>query len=86
MKVLFYGNLLEYTNNEKSYETADCSSILDVIDKLGAHYGEHFKDFILDKETCFFLINGKGLMFTGGLNTKLNPDDKIELLPFAHAG
>ena len=90
MKVLFYGNVLEYTNGEKSYEppghSANCSTVRDLINILSSHFGDGFLDFLLGEETCFFLINGKGIMMSGGLDTKLNPGDKIEVLPFAQAG
>jgi len=60
--------------------------VRDLINILSGHFGEDFQDFLLGKETCFFLINGKGIMMSGGLDTKLNPGDKIEVLPFAQAG
>ena len=86
MKVLFYGNVLEHTNGKQFCDVKDCSSIRELVNALGGHFGEHFKGFLLGSETCFFLVNGKGLMMTGGLDTKLNPGDKIEVLPFADAG
>ena len=86
MKVIFYGKVLDYTNSDKYYEAHDCSCIRGLIDTLGEHYGERLKEFLLGEETCFFLINGKGLMMTGGLNTQLQPGDKVEVLPFANAG
>ena len=86
MKILFYGNVLDCTNGEKSFEAIDCVNLHELVDKLGGHYGERFKEFLLGEKTCFFLVNGKGIMMTGGLNTKLNPQDKIEVLPFADAG
>jgi len=86
VKVLFYGAVLQYTNGENFFELNDCSTVRDLVSKLGGHFGERFRIFLLGDETCFFLINGKGLMMTGGLDTKLYPDDKIEVLPFAEAG
>jgi molybdopterin converting factor small subunit len=87
LKVLFYGDALEYTNGDKSFDfTGDNLNLQKLIDKLSDHYGECFQNFLLGDETCFFLINGKGIMMTGGLNTKLNRDDKIEILPFVKAG
>ena len=86
MKVLFYGNLLEYTNSEKVYEVYDCSSVRELICKLGAHFGEKLKVFLQGDDNCLFLVNGKGLMMTGGIDTKLVQGDKIEVLPFADAG
>jgi molybdopterin converting factor small subunit len=60
--------------------------VRELISKLGSHFDERFKEFLLGEETCFFLINGKGLMMTGGLDTKIKAGDKIEVLPFAQAG
>jgi molybdopterin converting factor small subunit len=86
VKVLFYGNLLDQTQGDRSHETKNVSSIKELVDELGIHYGGSFKEFLLGNETCFFLVNGKGIMMTGGLNTGLKPDDRIEVLPFAEAG
>ena len=86
MKVLFYGGVLDYTNGEQLYEAQNCSNIHELIDKLSEHYGERFNRFLLGAETCFFLLNGKGLMMTGGLFTKLQTGDKIEIIPHADAG
>jgi molybdopterin converting factor small subunit len=86
MKVLFYGNVLDYTNSERSFEINRCLNVSELIDKLAERYGERFKEFLIGEETCFFLVNSKGIMMTGGLDTKLQPDDKIEVLPFAEAG
>ena len=90
MKIIFYGSILEYTNNEKSYEPSDnggnIATVRELIENLCLRYGEQFKEFLLGEETCFFLVNGTGLMMTGGMNTKLQCGDKIEVLPFADAG
>ena len=90
MTVLFYGSVLEYTNGEKSYEVPDisagCSNVRDLAGKLGDHFGKRFQNFLLRDEKCFFLINGSGIMMTGGLDTKLHPGDRIEVLPIAQAG
>ena len=86
MTVNFYSIVLDYTDGENSFITENCSTVRDLIEKLTCRFGENFKKFLLGDETCFFLVNGRGLMMTGGLDTPLNPDDKIELLPFAQAG
>jgi len=86
MIVLFYGSVLDFTNGEKLLNINDCSSIRTLIDKLSGQYGKNFEDFLLGNETCFFLVNGKGIMMTGGLDTILKPGDKIEVLPFTEAG
>ena len=86
MNVLFYGNVLEYTNNEKFFDAKNCTNVRGLINELGGHYGKRFKEFLLGRETCFLLVNGRGIMMTSGLDTGLHPDDKVEVLPFAEAG
>jgi len=57
-----------------------------LIDELGSCFGPRFQAFLLGDETCLFLVNGKGILSTGGLDTGLVPGDKIEILPFIEAG
>jgi len=86
MIVLFYGKTLEYTNGVKLFKIETCAGIRELINQLGVFYGERLKEFLSGSETCFFLLNGKGIMMTGGLDTKLQFGDKIEVLPFMDAG
>jgi len=86
MTVLFYGNALQHTGGEQSFTAQESTSVRTLIDELGAHFGQGFKDFLLGEETCLILVNGKGLMPTGGIETALSPGDKIEVLPFVEAG
>jgi len=87
MKVSFFGSACEYTHGEKSYEfPADCLSVRDLIDRLGGRFGEDFRNFLLGNETCLFLVNGKGLAMSGGLDTELHSGDKIEVVPFINGG
>jgi len=86
MKVLFYSNLLEYTSGEKSYEIEGCARVRELIGAVSDHYGEKLKEFLLRDDTCLLLVNGKGIMMTGGLDTKLSENDTIEILTLAEAG
>ena len=86
MTVLFYGSVREHTNNEKSIEIETANCLHALIDILGKHFGEQFKDFLLEDKTCFFLVNGSGIISTGGLKTPLKSNDKVEVLPYADAG
>jgi len=86
MTVRFFGNVLEYTNGVKGFESENSPSIRALIDELGVRFGEGFKEYLLGDETCFFLVNGKGIMMTGGLNTELQPGDKIEILTVVGGG
>jgi len=86
MTVWFYGNALDYVNGKQSFEAQNSTSVRELIDELGGRFGEKFKEFLLGEGTCLFLVNGKGLMLTGGLDTRLQHGDQIEVLPFVVAG
>jgi len=87
MTVSFYGGIKEkFTADEKSLEMNGVGSVRSLIDSLGEKYGDKFKDFLLGSGTCFFLVNGSGIMTTGGLATKLSPGDKVDVLPFVDGG
>ena len=85
IKVIFFGLVKKQTNCPSiEMETAETLSIL--IDNLGEKFGATFKEYLLADDTCFFLINGKSIINTGGLNTPLKPEDKVEILPVVEAG
>ena len=86
MTVHFYANVQEFTQGQKSLEITEAENLHALIEVLGKHFSEDFKTFLLADKTCFFLVNGNGIMSTGGLKTPLRPDDKIEVLPFADGG
>jgi molybdopterin converting factor small subunit len=86
MKVLFYGSVQENTCDEKELEVGNVLCVRALIDLLGERFGEHFKEFLLADNTCFFLVNGNGIMTTGGLDTPLQSDDTVEVLPFVEGG
>ena len=90
MKVLFYGNVQEYTSGEKSFEPGFKAgieqSVRTLIDLLGERFGARCKEFLLGEHSCFFLVNGKGIMTTGGLGTPLHAGDTVEVLPSVGGG
>ena len=86
MNVLFYANILDYTSGNKSFEAEETQNIGSLIDQLGKKFGDKFREFLLGDKTCFFLVNGKGIMTTGGLKTPLQQGDKIEILPHVGGG
>ena len=86
MTVLFYGDAIKHAKGAESFAALGSTSVRGLIDELGAHFGQAFKDFLLGDETCLILVNGKGLMPTGGIDTPLSPGDRIEILPFVEAG
>ena len=88
MIVSFYSKVKEYTNGENTYSPASNihTTLRELLDELVLHYGERFEAFIYGSETCLFLVNGKGIKLSGGLDTPIKPGDKIEILPFVEAG
>jgi len=85
MTIQFFSGILEYTNGETIFEPGPCKDMRGLVDALSARYGERFA-MLIDRNECFFLVNGKGVMATGGLNTPLSPGDRIDALPFVDAG
>ena len=86
MIVTFYGAITQYTNGDKSYTPKTHTTLRGLIEELGKYYGEQFVSFVNGNETCIILINGKGIMLSGGPDSILNSGDKIEILPFVDAG
>jgi len=85
MTVTFFGSVLERTNGETAYEAEHCASLKELCDVLVSRYGEPFNE-LFQSGDCFFLVNGMGVLKTGGFKTVLNPDDRIDVLPFVDAG
>jgi len=88
MKVTFYGRISEYTNGDKTFAPGELSppTLRGLLDELCSFYGERFKSFINGNETCLILLNGNGIAFSGGLDSPIGPDDKVDILPFVDAG
>ena len=85
LKILFYESVQNHSKCE-SLEAEVVETLRDLINQLGERLGESFKDYLLGEDTCFFLVNGRSILRTGGLNTPLEPNDKIEILPIVEAG
>jgi MoaD family protein len=85
MEVLFYESVQNYSSC-KSVEMKHVETLQVLIDELGNKFGKEFREYLLGEETCFFLVNGKSIMRTGGLKTPLKKGDKIEILPHVDAG
>ena len=86
LKVIFSGPIKKYTNGEGFYEPEGCSTLRGLFDELSRRYGEGFDSFITGNDACLILVNGKGTMMSGGLDSPLAQGDKIEILPVVIAG
>jgi len=86
VKVLFHGSVQELTHGEPSHETAEVRDVRGLIDELGESFGAAFREFLVGDQTCFILVNGNGLMMTGGYDTPLHNGDTVDILPFITEG
>jgi len=86
MTVLFHGNVREYTSDAESLEVGGARSVRELIALLGERYGAEFGAFLLGDDTCMYLVNGSGILTTGGLDTPLTSGDTVEILPFVDGG
>jgi len=86
MTVSFNGPIKKYTGGESSYSPVCCSSLRGLIVELSDRYGEGFVSFINGTGSCLILVNGRGTMLSGGLDTPLVHGDKVEFLPVVIAG
>jgi molybdopterin converting factor small subunit len=86
LTVTFYGGVTRYTNGDKNYTPKAHAALRGLLEELGDYYGEQFDSFVNGSETCIILINGKGVILSGGLDSSLDSGDKIEILPFVDAG
>jgi len=87
MIVTFHGKITEYTNGDKTFmPVTDCSTLRALLEELSGYYGESFRLFVNGNESCLFLVNGRGIALSGGLDSPLAPGDKIDILPFVEAG
>ena len=86
MTITFHAEVRDYTQGVGEISIPAASSVRALMDMLGEHFGEQLRQFLFGDDTCFFLVNGKGIMATGGLNTPLADGDTVEVLPFIDAG
>jgi len=84
--VMFYGGMLDLSGNTGPVAIEGCRTVRETVDKLGNLLGDKVKETLLGSESCIFLVNGKGIMTTGGLESELKPGDKVEILPYIDAG
>jgi MoaD family protein len=77
---------------EEEIEVSDAASMLDLLLKLTARYGEKFKEEVFEsgcadlKAGYVALVNGIPIGRLKGVRTKLNPDDTIILMPTVSGG
>ena len=72
-------------------EVADGTTVKDLLEEISSHNRE-FRDVLFDSDTgrqgryMTIVLNGRFLELTGGLETKLKPDDTVLLLATLSGG
>ena len=90
VKVVFPSIIAKVTQGEKDV-TISASTLREALDQLIIKYGNSFKERLLDpsgepKRFLNFYINGKNVRFMNSLDTPLNDEDELTILPTASGG
>ena len=89
MKVELFSFLRQAAGtSEINIQARDVRALLELLSDV---YGEEFKKLILEtdvtlKEGVNVLVNGRNILFLEGLETVLNPEDTVTLIPPAAGG
>ncbi len=90
VKVVFPSVITGVTAGEKKTEVT-ASTLREVVDKLVVKYGDAFRKKIFDpsgklKRLLNFYVNGKNVRFLKQLETPLNDNDEVSILPTVSGG
>jgi molybdopterin synthase sulfur carrier subunit len=92
VKVNFFATVRMYANAKgTSLQLPEGSTARDMIDALLGRFGSAFDDYMVDEDGnlhrhVVVLRNGRGIGILDGLDTKMNDDDSIALLPAIGGG
>ncbi|MBS7605894.1 MAG: ubiquitin-like small modifier protein 1 [Candidatus Bathyarchaeia archaeon] len=89
VKVVLFGILARIAGEKMVYVNA--STLKEALNEVAAKYGEGLKDRILDERGNLrrfvnIYVNGKDVRFTGILETRLNENDEISIIPAVGGG
>lgn len=91
VKFQFFSTLQDLTLTD-SIEIDTNGTVKDALEKIFDIYGEDFKNRILDKNSgnvkkfIIITVNRKDIRHLNGINTELNEDDEISILPAVAGG
>jgi molybdopterin synthase sulfur carrier subunit len=87
VEVKFFTSLREITGKKvDQIQLQDAITVKELIKMLSEKYGKKFREYIYNKneetqEFLSFLVNGKNINKLQGLDTKLEDQDVIAILP-----
>ncbi|MDY7082805.1 MAG: ubiquitin-like small modifier protein 1 [Halobacteria archaeon] len=79
-----FSSALESITDERT-TTVDAKTVNEAIDILAESYGEEFQDGELRRFVNLY-VNGEDVRHHDGLETKLDDDDEISILPAVSGG
>ncbi|MCX8171900.1 MAG: MoaD family protein [Candidatus Bathyarchaeota archaeon] len=89
VKVALFGVLARIAGEKIVYVNA--STLKEALNEISVKYGEELKSRILDEKCNLrrfvnIYVNGRDVRFTGALETKLNENDEISIIPAVGGG
>lgn len=89
VKVILFGVLAKIAGEKIIYVNA--STLREALNEVAAKYGEDLKNRILDEKGNLrrfvnIYVNGRDVRFTGILETRLNENDEISIIPAVGGG
>jgi len=89
VKITFYGALAKIVG-EKTADV-EVSTLKEAINALTAKYGKRLKDKIYDEKGKLarfinIYVNGKDIRFLNHLDTQLNDEDNVSIIPAVGGG
>jgi len=89
VRITFYGALAKITG-EKTTDV-EASTLKEAVSVLTAKFGDRFEDRIFDERGKLarfvnIYVNGKDIRFLNHLNTELNDEDNVSIIPAVGGG
>ncbi|MBS7634955.1 MoaD/ThiS family protein [Candidatus Bathyarchaeota archaeon] len=89
VKITLFGGLAKAAGEKTVYVNA--STLKEAIGEIAAKYGEEIRNRILDEKGNLrrfvnIYVNGKDARFTGALETKLNENCEVSIIPAVGGG
>ncbi|MEM2928365.1 MAG: MoaD/ThiS family protein [Nitrososphaerota archaeon] len=83
----YYGLFRDYSKKKnEEIEIASSIKIKELFKILAEKYGKIFEDIIKNKHEAIILLNGKSINLLDGLETVINNDSTLTILPVIGGG
>ena len=90
VKVRLFGDVSESVGSKHTVELPEDTSVLSLTNRLqraaGQTRGGHLGDFKVGGADLAIIVNGKNIELLEGVETKLQDDDDVVIMPFVVGG